>query len=61
MTDGAVVTLDRVADLPAAFKIHRVERMLEYRDEIWDAPLAGLLVVLLQTIEWILRKRHRMV
>jgi hypothetical protein len=57
---GQVFTLTDYRDLPAAFKIKRVERILEYRDELWDAPvLFGLLVVLL-TSEWVLRKRSRM-
>ena len=57
---GQVFTLANFRDLPDAFKIKRVERVLEYRDELWDAPvLFGLLVVLL-TSEWVLRKRSRM-
>ncbi len=57
---GRVFTLAELGDLPAAFKIKRVERVLEYRDELWDAPLLfGLLVVLL-TSEWVLRKWSRM-
>jgi len=59
-TGGRVFTLaehDQVAD---AFQIKQVERILEYRDELWDAPLLfGGLVVLL-TAEWLLRKRFRM-
>ena len=39
---------------------NRRMRLLEYRDELWDAPLlfGGLMVLL--TVEWILRKRSRM-
>ncbi len=57
---GRVFTLANLGELPAAFKVKRVERVLEYRDELWDAPaLFGLLVVLL-TCEWVLRKQSRM-
>lgn len=57
---GTVLTLANYRQIPAAFKIKRVERVWEYRHELWDAPLLfGLLVVAL-TAEWILRKRCRM-
>jgi hypothetical protein len=57
---GQVVTLADNRRIPEAFKIKRVERVLEYRDELWDAPVwFGLLVVVL-TAEWLLRKRCRM-
>jgi hypothetical protein len=57
---GQVFTLADYRKLPSAFKIKRVERVLEYRDELWDAPIlfGGLLVLL--TAEWILRKKSRM-
>ena len=57
---GQLITLANYRLVPDAFKIKRVERVLEYRDELWDAPLLfGLLVVML-TAEWVLRKRCRM-
>ncbi len=57
---GRVFSLAELDELAAAFKIKRVERVLEYRDELWDAPaLVGLLVLLI-TCEWVLRKRSRM-
>ena len=57
---GKVFTLADYREIPDAFKIKRVERVLEYRDELWDAPLlfSGLLVLL--TTEWVLRKKNRM-
>jgi len=59
-TGGRVMTLANYRQIPDAFKIKRVERVLEYRDELWDAPLLfGLLVVAI-TAEWVLRKRARM-
>ena len=59
-TGGSVVSLANYEQLPEAFKIKQVGRLLEYRDELWDAPIIfGSLVVVL-TLEWILRKRARM-
>jgi hypothetical protein len=45
---------------PAAFKIKQVDRLLQYRQELWDAPLLALLIVALLTIEWVWRKMHRL-
>jgi hypothetical protein len=57
---GSVLSLANYEQIPDAFKVHEVGRLLEYRDELWDAPiLFGSLMVLL-TLEWILRKRSRM-
>ena len=50
--------IDRVAD---AFKIKRVARVLEDRQEIWDAPLLFATILLALFLEWILRKKFRMV
>ncbi len=59
-TEGSVFSLVDYDRVPAAFKVKEVGRLLEYRDELWDAPLIfGALVVLL-TLEWVLRKRARM-
>jgi hypothetical protein len=49
--------LDQVAD---AFQIRQVERVLEFRDEVWDAPLVYGALMALLTAEWLLRKRYRM-
>ncbi len=59
-SSGSVVPLSAFETLPEAFKIKQVGRLLEYRNELWDAPiLFGTLMVLL-TLEWILRKQSRM-
>ena len=57
---GSVLALADYERIPTAFKVKQVGRLLEYRDELWDAPLlfGGLMVLL--TTEWILRKRSRM-
>ena len=57
---GSVLSLADYQQVPAAFKVKQVGRLLEYRDELWDAPIVfGTLMVLL-TLEWLLRKRARM-
>ncbi|HEV3021802.1 MAG TPA: hypothetical protein VGX76_05025, partial [Pirellulales bacterium] len=60
ISGGSLIALANYEQIPKAFKIKQVGRLLEYRDELWDAPLIfGSLMVLL-TAEWILRKRSRM-
>ena len=59
-TGGSMFTLADVDRLPDAFKIHQVDRVLEYRDETWDAPILFGGFVCLVTLEWVLRKRYRM-
>jgi hypothetical protein len=57
---GSVFSLADFQRVPDAFDIRQVGRQLEYRDELWDAPiLFGSLIGLL-TLEWVLRKRSRM-
>jgi hypothetical protein len=57
---GSVLAMTDFQKLPAAFQVKEVARLLEYRDELWDAPVVfGSLMVLL-TLEWVLRKRARM-
>lgn len=57
---GKVLSLGEFDQVPDAFKVKEVGRLLEYRDELWDAPiLFGSFMVLL-TVEWIVRKRSRM-
>lgn len=57
---GSVYSLADHQQAPEAFKVRQIYRTLEYRDEMWDAPLifGGLMVLL--TLEWLLRKRSRM-
>ncbi len=57
---GSVFSLAEHTRVPDAFEIRQIHRTLEYRDEMWDAPIifGGLLVLL--TLEWLLRKRSRM-
>ena len=60
LSGGSVFTLAEKEKLPAAFPVKQVERVLEYRDEIWNAPILFGSVVVLLTLEWLLRKRYRM-
>jgi hypothetical protein len=57
---GQAFTLADADQVAAAFKIKQVVRVLEFRNEIWDAPIvySGLLCLL--TAEWLLRKWYRM-
>jgi hypothetical protein len=57
---GEVFSLADYEQVPEAFKIKRVGRLLEYRDELWDAPLVFGSLMFLLTLEWVLRKRSRM-
>ena len=36
---GSVVSLVDYEQLPEAFKVKQVGRLLEYRNELWDAPI----------------------
>lgn len=60
-SDGRVFTLAEARQVPTAFKLRSVERIREFREDIWDAPLVCGLIVMLLTAEWLLRKRNRMV
>ena len=44
-----------------ALKLDRVRRVLEDRQEVWDAPLFYGAVFLLLVVEWVLRKRCRLI
>ena len=57
---GQTFLLANADRVPDAFKIKQVERVLEFRDDIWDAPLVYGSVLCLLTAEWLLRKRYRM-
>ena len=60
-TGGKVFKLSEFDQLSDAFSTRRVEVTDQRRQEMWDAPLffGGALLALF--LEWVLRKRHRMV
>jgi hypothetical protein len=41
--------------------MREVTRTLETRDELWDAPLFYVTILTCLTVEWVLRKKYRMV
>lgn len=57
---GSVLAIAQRGKLADAFRTHQVTRTLEYRDEVWDAPIVCGGVMLLLTLEWLLRKKYRM-
>jgi hypothetical protein len=57
---GRVFALAQLAEVPETFKVRRVERSLEYRNEIWDAPLLFGTIFTCLVAEWLLRKYYRM-
>ena len=57
---GRVFTIADAKTIPDAFPIKEVERLIQYREELWDAPLGMFLVVTLLTVEWVMRKIYRM-
>ncbi len=60
-TGGRVFDLTQSADVAPSFQVARVQRVLEERQEIWDAPAFYGLIFLLLVAEWILRKRCRLI
>jgi len=60
-TGGQAVTPDRLHELPGVFGIRTVDRVLEDRQEIWDAPLLWMLLLAALIGEWVLRKKHRLI
>jgi hypothetical protein len=61
LTKGKVFELADVAQLDAAIPMREVTRTIETRDELWDSPLLFSTIVLSLTLEWVLRKKYRMV
>lgn len=60
VTEGKVFTLLDADRIPSAFDTRLVERVHSQRDEFWDAPVIVGAIILLITIEWVLRKKFRM-
>ncbi len=61
LTGGRVFDLKDVGKLDDAIPMREVTRTIETRDELWDAPLLYMTIVLSLTAEWVLRKMYRMV
>ena len=58
---GAVFNIAEADQIPAAFKIKRIAHVLEDRQPIFNAPLLFGFVLLCLFVEWILRKKCRLV
>ncbi|MFN0198337.1 MAG: VWA domain-containing protein [Planctomycetaceae bacterium] len=60
-TGGKMYPLLRSDEVENAFSIRKVTRVLEERQEIWNAPLLYGLFLFAILAEWLLRKRHRLI
>ncbi|MBI5368216.1 MAG: hypothetical protein HZA54_14370 [Planctomycetes bacterium] len=61
-TDGAFLPLHELDKLPAALKSRGdTISVLTKEDDLWDSPLAFLLILLVITVEWVLRKMARLI
>jgi hypothetical protein len=58
---GKVFDLSNVNSIPDAFTIHKVARVYEDPQEIWNAPLIYGLVLVAIILEWVLRKKLQLV
>ena len=58
--EGKVFALTEKDKVAGAFHTKLISKPLVHRDEIWDAPLLYLAIVLLLTVEWVMRKKYRM-
>ena len=55
-TGGAFITIDERDQLPAAIT-RRTARLISLKEvDLWSSPLIFALLILLITIEWIVRK-----
>jgi hypothetical protein len=60
-TGGRTFDLTQGNEAADLFKIGRVKHLLEHRHEIWDAPILWVSLFVLLCLEWILRKRVRLI
>ncbi len=60
-TGGESFDMTEADQIPAAFKIGKIARQLEHREEVWDAPIIYASIFVLLCIEWIVRKRNRLI
>lgn len=58
---GEMIDLADIGTLAARLKIGKVKRTIEERHELWDAPLLWVGLFTLLCIEWIWRKRVRLI
>jgi len=60
-TGGRVFDLSEIEKIPEAFQVRRVGRVLEDRQPIFNAPLLFGFVLFALFVEWILRKKYRLI
>jgi hypothetical protein len=60
-TGGQAFEFYEADKVPGVFRTGLVDRVLEDRQEVWDAPLLYMAVFGLLVTEWLIRKRHRLV
>ena len=58
---GVVYNFEQIDELANAFKVKRVARVLEDRQEIWHAPLLWMSILAAIVAEWLLRKKYRLI
>jgi hypothetical protein len=58
---GAVFDLSEVDRIPTAFKVRRIARVLEDRQPIFNAPVLFGFVLMCLFIEWVFRKKCRLI
>ncbi len=58
---GAVYNFEQIDELANAFKVKRVARVLEDRQEVWHAPLLWVSILAAIVAEWLLRKKYRLI
>jgi hypothetical protein len=61
LTGGRVLDVAEVRKLDESIAMREVTRVIEQRDELWDAPIFPAILVLGLTVEWVSRKMFRMV
>jgi hypothetical protein len=60
-TGGRVFGLHETDLMAGAIRLGQVDKIVEDRSEIWNAPIFFMIIILALTIEWILRKRFQLV
>jgi hypothetical protein len=60
-TGGRTFDLTQGKEAADLFKIGRVKHLLEHRHEVWDAPILWVSLFVILCLEWILRKRARLI
>ncbi len=60
-TGGAVFDLSQIEQIPGAFKVRRVGHVLEDRQPSFNAPLLFGFVLFALFVEWVLRKKYRLI